>query len=342
VSLEGWRPFVGPTTFDQELAALPIAPELKARIHPSGDLQAVTARVAYMTFLRMAELSLPWLEERQLPFILQLYPGGAFQLHQPRSDEVLRRVIASPLLRRIIVTQQPTRAYLLEQLGCQPERIEHIYGGVFESRGGFDLLRDKRLYPRDKETLDVCFVAHRYADNLTAKGYDLFVAVARGLVEAGHANVRFHVVGDYRADHIPLGRIADRFSFHGVQPSEFFEGFYAGMDLIVSLNRPFDIRPGVFDGFPTGACIEAGLHGVVNCINDPLDSNPGLVDGRDLILLDFDIDRAVGILDDLLAHPSRLYQIAYTGWRRYHVLFDTDRQLWARSKVILDALREAD
>jgi hypothetical protein len=98
----------------------------------------------------------------------------------------------------------------------------------------------------------------------------------------------------------------------------------------------------VFDGFPTGACIEAGLHGVLNCINDPLDSNPGLVDGRDLILLDFDVHGAVRTLDDLLAHPTRLYEIAYTGWRRYHVLFDTDRQLWARSKVILDALREAD
>lgn len=342
LSLERWHPFLGPTTFEQELAALSIRPELKARIHPWEERHTVEARVAYLTFLHLAELVLPWLEERRLPFVLQLYPGGGFHLDQPRTDELLRRVIASPLLRRIIVTQQPSHAYVVEHLGCPPELVAHIYGGVFESRIEFDFLRDKRVHPRDKQTLDVCFVAHRYGENLTAKGYDLFVAVARGLVDSGHQHVRFHVVGGYEEDHIPLGPLAERFSFYGTQPSGFFRTFYPGMDLIVSLNRPFDIRPGAFDGFPTGACIEAGLQGVLNCINDPLGSNPALIDGHDVVLLDFDIDRAVRTLDGLLSDPERMYRMAYAGWRRYRALFDTDRQLWARSKVILDALRGAD
>jgi hypothetical protein len=338
LSLEGWHPFVGRTTFEHELAALPMAPDLKSRVHRFADRQDIAGRMAYMTFLRVAELSFPWLEERQLPFVLQLYPGSSFHLDQPGSDAVLRRLVDSPLMRRVITTQELTRSYLTDRIGLQPGRIAHIYGGVFESRLGFDFERDKRRYPRDKPTLDVCFVAHRYGDNISAKGYDLFVAVARGLVEAGHERVRFHVVGGYRPEDVVLDSLGSLFTFHGPRPSEFFDAFYPGMDLIVSLNRPFDLKPGVFDGFPTGSCIEAGLHGVLNCIADPLGLNDGLVDGRDIILLTLDVGSSIGTVGALLADPPRLYDLARANWRRYHEVFDTDRQLQARSNVIREVL----
>ena len=192
--------------------------------------------------------------------------------------------------------------------------------------------------PGTRRTLDICFVAHKYWGNLMAKGFDNFVAIASELARTD-ARLRFHVVGDYTSQDLPLGEAETRFTFHGRQDNSFFREFYAGMDAIVSINRPFDLAPGVFDGFPTGACIEAGLHGVVNCINDPLALNPVFVDGRDILLLDFDRVRSVERIRALLGNTEHLYELAYRNWRKFRDVFDTDRQLWARTRLIAAELQ---
>ena len=104
--------------------------------------------------------------------------------------------------------------------------------------------------------------------------------------------------------------------------------------MIISINRPFDLTPGSFDGFPTGACVEARFHGVLNCINDPLDLNPCFTDGGDIIVLNLDHQRSAARLRDLIANPTELYRIAEQGWRKFHEVFDTNWQLWARTRVI--------
>ncbi len=326
-------------------ARLPLAdPALRARIHRFDAARDVAAKLAYVTFLGNAHPLMPYLARRRLPFILQLYPGGGMAVDQPETDERLRRVLLSPLCRKVIVTQTITRDYIIDRIGIDPAKVEFIFGGVFESRIGFDFTRDKRRFPRDKATLDLCFVAHKYGDDLTSKGYDRFVAFARALAPR-FPELRFHVVGDYQAEDIPLGEaLADgRFTYHGRQPSSFFEGFYPGMDAIVSANRPFVLAPGAYDGFPTGACIEAGFRGVLNCIGDPLRLNRGTFeDGRDLVLLDEDDGRSVERLGALLAEPERLYGLAYANWRRFHEVLGTDRQLWARSRLITAELLRSD
>jgi len=338
LSLQGWHLWIGNETFEEELAALPIDPGLKDRVMPFAAGARIAARLAYITFAGNAFRLLHYLESRNLPFILQLYPGGSFGIDQPECDENLRRVLHSRFCRKVIVTQTLTRDYILEKLTCDPEKVELIYGGVFEGRTDFDFLHDKRFYPRDKQTLDICFVAHKYADNLTAKGFDNFIAVANDLARSD-ARLRFHVVGDYGPQDLPLGEAEGRFTFHGRQDNSFFREFYAGMDAIVSINRAFDLAPGVFDGFPTGACIEAGLHGVLNCINDPLALNPVFTDGRDILLLDFDLRRSAERIRALLEDTKGLYELAYSNWRKFQEVFDTDRQLWARTRLIAAELR---
>jgi len=337
LSLEGWRVHIGNDTFSQALAALPIEPSRKSRICRFNEGHGITGRLAYVTFLHNAAALLPYFTERKLPFIVQLYPGGGFNLEQAETDEQLRQVLLSPLCRKVIVTQTISQRYITETIGCDPDKLEFIYGGVFESRIDFDFLKDKALYGRDKHTLDLCFVAHRYGNNLAAKGYEPFVAVARALA-AEDQRLRFHVVGDYTAEDLPLGDAAARFTFYGRRPGDFFQTFYPRMDGIISLTRPFAQGPGAFDGFPTGSCIEAGFRGVLNCINDPLGLNIAFSSGRDIVLLDDKPEQSIASLRELLAAPPRLYDLAYANWRQFHEVFDVNRQLWSRTRTIVQEL----
>jgi hypothetical protein len=333
LSLEGWHAWIGNQSFDELLENFPIDFDLKSRIVRFRTHANMTARLAYVTFLGNAIRLMPFFESRGIPFILQLYPGGGFEIDRPETDEKLRRVLCSELCRRVIVTQHITERYIVDKIGVDPAKIEHIFGGVFESRTPFGFDRDKVFYPRDKDTIDLCFVAHKYGGNITSKGYDQFVAIAVELAGA-FEHVRFHVVGDYLPEDVPMGEFTSRFTFYGRRSSAFLADLHKSMDAIISINRPFDLTPGSFDGFPTGACIEAGFHGVLNCINDPLGLNPCFSDGGDIILLNLDHLRSAARLRDLIRNPIELYRIAEQGCRKFHEVFDTNRQLWARARVI--------
>ena len=338
LSLEGWQGLIENTNFDELVGKFPVPPEKRQRILRFKEDAHISARLAYVTFLGIALDLMPYFRERNLPFILQLYPGGGFQIGQPDADDDLRQVLLSDLCRGVIVTQTLTREYILNRIGCDPQKITLVFGGVFDSRVHFDFSKDKKFYPTHKDTLDLCFVAHKYVDaDIRHKGYDRFVEIAQRLTP-DHPHLRFHVVGNYSAEDLPLGSASERFTFYGRQDSQFFESFYSRMDAIISINRPFSRRPGIFDGFPTGSCIEAGFHGVLNCINDPLNLNPVLVDGRDFLLLNDDTDQSVSALRELLSDPSRLYALAYANWRKFLEVFDLNAQLWARSRVIATEL----
>jgi glycosyltransferase involved in cell wall biosynthesis len=337
LSSERWAPWVPWGDFDYHWARFPIEEELRPRIRRLAGNSGISARLAYVTFLSNASRHLQLFEEQGIPFILQLYPGGAFEINQPHSDSALRRVLHSKLCLKVITTQTLTRDYVIETIGCDPGKVGFIYGGVFPQSADFDFDRDKRFYPRDKATLDLCFVAHKYKENITSKGYDTFVEIARALAES-YPQARFHVVGGYTAEDVPLGAAAEVFTFYGVRESAFFSEFYPGMDIIISINRPFDLLPGAFDGFPTGGCKEAGFRGVLNCINDPLGLNHHFTPERDLILLDFDLQRSLSLLRGLLDEPRRLYDLARNNWRKFQEVFDVDRQLAARRQIIVREL----
>jgi glycosyltransferase involved in cell wall biosynthesis len=340
-SMEHWHSWISNDTFEACLERLPLAPELKTRISRIDDAENVTGRLGYVTFLANAYSLVEYFEIRKMPFILQLYPGGGLEVNQPSTDEKLKRVLHSPMLKKVISTQKLTRNYIIEKIGCDESKIVDIYGGVFDSRVDFDFSRNKKIYPAEKPTIDICFIAHRYVNNFSSKGYDQFVAIARALC-VKHPHLRFHVVGDYSAEDIDLGPAADQTIFYGKQPGSFFADFYASMDMIISINRPFSLTPGAFDGFPTGACLEAGFRGVLNCINDPLDLNVVFTHEHDVIFLDYDTDRSISVIDALIADPARMYEIAYRNWRLFRETFSLDEQLWTRTKIIAEELVKSE
>ncbi|CAE6726313.1 hypothetical protein R75483_01994 [Paraburkholderia domus] len=334
---EGWHSWVSNLGFDDQLAKSELDEVVKAKIDRFSRLASIVPRLAYITFLHNAWQVFPHLTERRIPFVLQLYPGGGFEPNVDSSDEKLRKIAHSPLCRKIIVTQKLSRDYLRDTIDCDPRKIEFIYGGVYDTRNEFDFNRDKKFFGAGKNTLDICFVAHRYGDDTKKKGYDQFVAVAKALSTQFPA-VRFHVVGDYTPDQIPLEQAADRITFHGTQPNSFFREFYPRMDIILSVNRPSNLDGGAFDGFPTGACMEAGFRGVLNCVSDPLDLNVEFTDEENIILVDFDTKKTIEKLSELVCNPEKLYALAYANWKRFVGVFNTDHQLWARSRVISEQL----
>jgi glycosyltransferase involved in cell wall biosynthesis len=338
LSTEGWSGWLSNKSFDEFKTEFDST--VANKILRFSEERDIPTRLAYVTFLGNIKVLWKYIQTKNIPLILQLYPGGAFGLEQPETDFILKTICGSPLLRKIIATQTITRDYLIDKIGCAPEKVEFIYGGVFESRTDFDFYRDKKRYPLNKETIDICFVAHKYADDLNSKGFLDFIAIAK-ILNKQFRNLRCHVVGGYDERDADLNGIAD-IVFYGVKSQSFFRDFYASMDIIVSINRAFVLAPGAFDGFPTGACIEAGYHGVLNALSDPLNLNIEFTDGKDFLLMQGSVDEQASKIADVLHDPSRLAEMSYNNWRMFKRVFDTNEQLWRRTKIISDELTKFD
>src|SRR5262249_45785122 len=183
-------------------------------------------------------------------------------------------------------------------------------------------------------------VAHKYTKNLSQKGYDQFVKIMQALC-VDFPKLRCHVVGGYSKEDIPLKHATEQFSFYSTQPQSFFRSFYERMDIILSMPQPFVAATGIFDGFPTGACIEAGLHGVLNCLADPLDQNIALTDAEDVVI-ENDPQRMSQRICVLLANPKELYRLGRANWQKYRQVFRISEQLATRTRLIIqEMLREA-
>ncbi|MBB3006213.1 glycosyltransferase family 4 protein [Cupriavidus alkaliphilus] len=338
LTTEGWHGGYSNLGFSSQLSESNLPAEAKSRIFKFDELRNIVPKLAYITFLNNADQLLPYLEERAVPFVLQLYPGGGFDLHTDIADARLRRVVNSPLCRKVIVSQNVSHTYALDITKAPLEKFEFIYGGVYETHNGFDFHRDKKFYGRNKDTLDICFVAHRYGNDVRKKGYDQFIAIGKALAPS-FPDLQLHVVGDYTPDQIPLDGITDRIIFHGKQPNSFFKEFYPSMDIILSVNRPANEGgSGAFDGFPTGACMEAGFSGVLNCISDPLGMNVAFTDDVDIILLDYETQKSAQKISKLLRDLDKLYELAYRNWEKYLEVFDKNQQLWKRCQLITNEL----
>ena len=191
---------------------------------------------AYLVFLNNIFGHLEYLERYRLPFVFELYPGGGFHLNDAVSDARLRRVFASTMFRKVIVTQNITRDYLLRNNFCSERQIELIFGVVVLSNI-LNNVTSKRTYPTvDKETFDICFVANKYTPRGVDKGYDRFIACAE-ILSSRYPQTRFHIVGDFTEEDIEIrGPLQRLVTFYGLRVTSFFPQFYAKMDLILSPN----------------------------------------------------------------------------------------------------------
>jgi glycosyltransferase involved in cell wall biosynthesis len=316
-------------------------PEFANRVRKFHPLRRLKGSGAYVIFLNNIISYLDYLEKAQLPFVFELYPGGGFYLDDAASDAHLKRVVESPMFRKVIVTQSVTRDYLLSKKFCGEKEIEFVFGVVVLSGALGRAHGHRARYGLNKKSLDICFVANKYTPPVVYKGYDRFVACARILARR-FPEAHFHVVGTFTEDDVELGDLRDRITFYGHQLTSFFPEFYSEMDLIVSPNMPFVARPGSFDGFPTGSCVEAALCGAAMFVSDELKMNQGrLKEGEEVVIISCEPEDIAETVGRYIVDPSLIAGLAQNGQRAIEELFAVDVQMGPRLKVLSDLLTSA-
>ncbi|CAN5212871.1 glycosyltransferase [soil metagenome] len=303
-------------------------PQNRRRIRRLMEHRRYRFNLAYTFFLAETYVALPFLEKNRTPFVFVLYPGGSFGLDNEASDRMLARVFASEFFREVIVTQQRTWDYLVGKGLCEPGRMSFVYGGFPAYRA--EQVHEKLRYPEDKPTLDVCFVAAKYSERGVDKGYDLFIDAARRVAKQ-EPSVHFHVVGGFTAGDIDVLDIADRLTFHGYQRPDYLLDFYSRMDAIVSPNRPGQLYPGNFDGFPLNP--DAAFCGSAMFVSDELGLNLFYADGEEIVVIPLDGAQIAALLLRHLKQPEALYALAARGMATTQELFDIDLQVERRLDV---------
>jgi len=130
--------------------------------------------------------------------------------------------------------------------------------------------------------------------------------------------------------------IGDHLIFHGYIETNDFVDFYKHIDVIVSPNRPFILKPGAFDGFPTGACTEASLNGVLMMVTDPLNLNIHYTSGKDIVIIEPDSDSISDQLMNLYQHQNELIQMAQAGKRTSMSVYSYESQIQPRIAYLED------
>jgi glycosyltransferase involved in cell wall biosynthesis len=309
-------------------------PRYAERVFRYNRYRCLDTRLVFMIFIYNARSLVERLDHEKIPFVWGLYPGAGFRLNDERSDNMLRRITASPNMQGIITTQRTTYNYLLDNKFSSPELTHFIFGVPtqdFTSVPASSLPR--RYWKIDKNVLDVCFVAHKYMPQGRDKGYDIFLDVATRLSKIEPA-ARFHIVGPYDATDGNVQNLGDRLQFYGTRTGAFFRDFYSGMDLIVSPNAPFILAPGAFDGFPLTCCVEAALCGTAVCCCDELRENQSFIDNQEIIIINRDPKDITELLETYIHNPERLRVVATQGQRKFASVYSWEQQIAPRIRVL--------
>lgn len=312
-----------------------VYPQLSGKIKPftQFDWTGKSYSLYYTVFLSNAYNFYFVYELANTPFVFELYPGGGYWINDPEIDAKLQKVFGSPLFRKVVVTQKMTYDYITSRGFVSPDKIAYIYGMVTHPQY-FNTSIPKKFYRKDKSTFDICFVAHKYMPLGIDKGYNIFIDMCKKLASAA-PDIMFHVVGNFDANDLDVGGIAGRIKFYGLQDPGFFPGFYSGMDIIVSPNIPFVLIPGKnYDGFPTGCCIDAGLHNVGVFCTDELRQNEHFEHKKDIFIIPPDALRIADSVMEYYYYPEKLYTMSALGQAKFREVFSFEKQMSQRDLVL--------
>lgn len=310
---------------------LRLYPDDSNRIYKFVEDKKFDCDIFYTVFLNNTYNFLPTLAQNDKPFIFTLYPGGGFALNNEESDRKLNFIFSSDNFAKVIVTQKVTRNYLLSKKFCPKEKIDFIYGGTFPS-DIYSKARRSGYYALSKENLDICFVAHKYTVGGLDKGYDIFIEVAKKMA-AKHRNVRFHVVGEFDENDANLEGVEDLVTFYGNLQTHDFVKFYSKMDIILSPTRANVLKSGAFDGFPTGACLEAAFNGVAVFTTDPLNQNIKFIPKKEIEIITDDATLIFDRIEYYYENPTRLKLLADKGREAFLKHLNLDDQI--KSRILL-------
>lgn len=212
--------------------------ELKNKIKLRKGLINVNTQLFYCVFINNIFNFIDVLEKNNIPFLFTLYPGGGFRINNEECDRKLRKVLSSPLFKKVIVTQKITKEYLVRKHFCSEEKIEFIFGCVVPQISIEKTLSEKKTYPLYKNTLDIGFCAGKYMSKGLDKGYHVFIELAH-LLSAKYDFIKFHVIGGFDDNDIDITKIKNKVVFYGYRPFEELQYLFSYFDILVSPNKPF-------------------------------------------------------------------------------------------------------
>ena len=306
---------------------------LVGRISQLKRFNNINAKLFYCVFLNNIITNLSWLESHKTPFIFTLYPGGGFQVNSESVDEKLTTVFNSPMFRKVIVTQKFTRDYLIEKSLCIPKDIELIFGCVVPQNSINNNIEEKPFYKKGKDTFDIVFCAAKYTSQGQDKGYDTFIDFAKS-ISTKYDFVRFHVIGGFDKSVIDVTIIEDLIKFYGYINFDNLSKIYRQMDVIISPNKPFILRPGAFDGFPLGTVVEAALNGVVPVISDALNENNYFEDGEEILIIENTSDSIQENIELLINNPKLIVELAKNSKAKFSHIYNNNFQVEKRLRIL--------
>jgi glycosyltransferase involved in cell wall biosynthesis len=301
------------------------------RVRVLTDYSNFKADLLYCVFLNNIYRILPHLERSNTPFVFTLYPGGGFRINEEASDKKLARVLSSAQFRGVIVTQKISYDYIVKRDLCLEQQVKFIYGAVFNAEE-FARLESSR-WTSFSDCVNILFVANKYMKSGRDKGYDIFIECVRLL--SRNRSVSANVVGGFSEADYDISGLEGIVTFHGQVPTDKLKALYSKMHLLLSPNRAFELAPGAFDGFPTGAAVEAALSGVPIFVTDSLGQNQYFSDGEELVILrNHDPAEITGVIEKYINNPNDLMKLSNAGRLAFLRYFDSKFQIQERSRFI--------
>jgi glycosyltransferase involved in cell wall biosynthesis len=312
--------------------------QLNRKLKLRKRLVNLNTKLFYCIFINNIYDFVFYLEKFKIPFVFTLYPGGGFQMNNKYSDKKLRRVLSSPMFRKVIVTQNITKDYLVSNQFCSEDQITLIFGCVVPQQSLVKEDFGRKNYLVNKETLDICFCAGKYMPQGIDKGYDVFIEVAH-LLAKKYDFVKFHVIGGFDANDIDVSVISDKIVFYGYQKFENLESIFKSIDIIISPNKSFVLNEGSFDGFPLGTVVEAALNGVLAIISDDLNQNATFINNEELIIIKSDAVAIEKELINLIENPARIIEIAHRGQLKFQEVYSNTIQMKPRIDLLNEIIK---
>lgn len=311
-------------------------PDLASRVQRFEPGRLAGKSAAYISFLNNAVYYLPFLEEHNVPLVLQLYPGGGLHIGDAGTDRHLEAIRDSGLLRGVIVTNHRVYRWLLES---HPNigPVALIPGVVIDSEflaAGPGARTDYPLGVEDPVSL--AFVAHKYSADGRDKGFPDFLQIISALADEG-INVEGHIIGNFDLNDVPSACQSDRLRFHGLVTATQMKSILTRTHIVVSLNRPGILHEKQFDGFPTASTVSAALCGAAIVATDFFEENRDFIPGRDILIVPDDPVRAAKSI--LLAiKGGRVPHLARFGLRASRNRYGEKSQLIPRKEAIAQFL----
>ena len=170
------------------------------------------------------------------------------------------------------------------------------------------------------------------------KGFNVFIEAALELSKK-YNFIRFHCIGGFDKNEVEVAALSNSIAFYGYLNFEDLQSIFQNMDVILSPNKPFVLTKGSFDGFPLGTVIEAACNQVVVLATDYLQENTIFEDQVDFLKIEASQESIVNAVEFLIQNPSKLYEIAENGQRKFKNAFSDKVQMNPRISILENQLK---